>query len=55
MELTLSNMYLRNQAATVLTSSTVAGEFQRVRLESRLNRAVTRLKWRSKDWDLMIL
>lgn len=55
MELIPWNMYLRNQAATVLTSSTVAREFQRVRLESRLNRVVTRLKWRSMDWDLMIL
>ena len=54
MELTLWNMYLRKQAATVLTSSMVAGEFQGVRLESRLNRVVTRLKWRSMDWVLMI-
>lgn len=55
MELTFSNMYLSDQAATVLTSSTVAGEFQRVHLESKLNRVVTHLKWRSMDWDLMIL
>ena len=55
MELTLSNTYLKNQAATVLTSSTVTGEFQRVLLESRLNRVGTRPKWRSMDWDPMIL
>lgn len=55
MELILLNMSLRNQAATMLTSSTVAGEFQKVHLESRLNRVVTRLKWRLMDWDLMIL